>query len=144
MVAGSLAPYVSSRAMSAIAGYLLVFFGVLIAGALLAALLVRMLKIVGLSWADRLLGGACGLVRGFLVIVIVAMVFTAFAPKSLPRAMDESMCAPYIFGASRALAAATPYEIRDGFERAYRELRTLSKEALRRKPGAKHIEIRNE
>lgn len=57
MVAGSLLPYVSSRAVAGIAGYLIVFFGVMIAGALLAALLARMLKIVGLSWADRLLGG---------------------------------------------------------------------------------------
>jgi membrane protein required for colicin V production len=144
MVAGSLLPYVSSRAVAGIAGYLIVFFGVIIAGALLAALLARMLKIVGLSWADRLLGGACGLVRGFIVIVVVAMVFTAFAPKSLPRAIEESTFAPYVFGGSRALAAATPYEIREGFERAYKELRGLWKEALRRKPGAKHIEIRNE
>jgi membrane protein required for colicin V production len=144
MVAGFILPYVGSRPVAAIAGYLIVFFGVLIAGSLVAALLTRMLKIIGLSWADRLLGGACGLIRGFIVIVIIAMVFTAFAPKSLPRATEESTLAPYVLGGARALAAATPFEIRDNFERAYRDLKGLWKEALRRKPGSKHIEVRNE
>lgn len=116
MVAGALLPYLPSKAMSAILGFLLVFFGVLILGSLVAALMARLLKIVGLSSIDRLLGGAFGLVRGFVIVVVVTMVLTAFTPRSLPRAVQTSQFAPYVFAASRALTAVTPYEIRHGFE----------------------------
>ena len=43
--------------------------------------------------------------RGFVVIVVVAMVITAFAPKSLPGAIKQATLAPYIFEASRILTA---------------------------------------
>jgi membrane protein required for colicin V production len=143
MVAGSLMPYIHSKAMAGIVAFLLVFFGVLIVGALIASLLTRVLKIVGLSWADRLMGGAFGAVRGFVVLVVITMVITAFAPKSLPRAVEHSQFAPYVFGASRILTAATPYEIREGFDRAYKDLRGLWEEAVNRKKS-KRIPVRNE
>ncbi|HYI95531.1 MAG TPA: CvpA family protein [Bryobacteraceae bacterium] len=143
MVAGSLQPYINSKALAGIVAFLLVFFGVLIAGALIAALLVKVLKIVGLSWADRLLGGAFGVVRGFVVLVVITMVITAFVPKSLPRAVEHSQLAPYVFAASRVLTAATPYEIREGFDRAYSDLRGLWEEAVNRKKTTK-IPVRSE
>ena len=143
MVAGSLLPYTNSKAIAGIAGFLLVFFGVWIAGSLIASLLVRMLKIVGLSWADRLMGGAFGVVRGFVVLVVITIVITAFVPKSLPKAVEHSQLAPYIFSASRVLTAATPYEIREGFDRAYTELSGFWEEAVNLKK-TKRIPVRNE
>jgi hypothetical protein len=59
----------------------------------------------------------------------------------LPRAIEESTLASYVLGG--ALAAATPFEIRDNFERASKDLKGLWKEVLRRKPGSQHIEVRN-
>lgn len=143
IVADSLMPYVA-RPFAAIAGFMIVFFGVIVLGSLLAMLLTRMLKLVGLSPIDRVMGGAFGLVRGFVVIVVVAMVVTAFAPKSLPGAVQQSQIAPYVFGASRELSAMTPFEIRDRFGRAYHDLKGLWEEAVQRKPKSKRIEIRNE
>lgn len=144
IVADSLMPYIDSKPFAAIAGFMVVFFGVIALGALVAMILTRMLKLIGLSPIDRVMGGAFGLVRGFVVIVVVAMVVTAFAPKSLPGAVRHSEIAPYVFGASRALSAMTPFEIREGFDRAYRELKGLWEEAVQRKPKSKRIEIRNE
>lgn len=144
VVAGSLSPYIESKAVAGIVAFLLVFVGVLIAGALIAALLARLLKIVGLSWADRLMGGAVGLARGFVVLVVITMVMTAFLPKSLPRAVADSRLAPYVFGASHILTAATPFEIREGFDRAYSELRGLWEEAVVRKGKTRRIPVRNE
>jgi len=142
IVAASILPYVHSKPVSYLLGYMLIFFGVMIFGSIVGAFLARVLKIVGLSWMDRLLGGAFGIVRGFIVVVVVAMVMTAFAPKALPRAIDNSRFAPYVLGASRVLTAATPFEIRDGFDRAYKEVQGLWEEALKRKP--KHVEVRHE
>jgi membrane protein required for colicin V production len=144
VAAGWLMPYIDSRPLAALAGFLLVFTGVVVAGAILAALLVRMLKIVGLSWFDRLLGGAFGLLRGFIVVVVVALVFTAFAPKSLPAAVDESRFAPYVFRGARVLAEMTPYELRASFNRTYENLRGLWKEATQHKQLRRRIEVRQE
>ena len=87
----------------------------------MAMVLTRMLKIVGLSPIDRVMGGAFGLVRGFVVIVVIAMVVTAFAPKSLPGAVQQSQIAPYVFGASRTLSAddtfRNPRPFRSGIRR---------------------------
>ena len=121
---------------------MVIFLGVVILGALIAAFIARVLKIVGLSWIDRILGGAFGIVRGFVVVVVVAMVVTAFAPNALPRALDDSTCAPYVFGASRVLTAMTPFDIRDGFDRAYKEMQGLWEEAFKRKP--KPLEVRHQ
>ena len=144
IVANAFQPYVHSKPVASIAGFLVVFFGVLAAGALIAMVLSRMLKIVGLSLIDRLMGGAFGLVRGFVVVVVVAMIVSAFAPKSLPDAIDDAVTAPYVFGAARAFSAVTPFEIRDRFDRAYKELKGLWQEAIHRKPKSKRIEVRNE
>jgi membrane protein required for colicin V production len=144
MVAGSLMAYIDSRPIAGILAFLLVFFGILIAGALLAALITHILKIVGLTWADRVMGGAFGVVRGFVVLVVITLGITAFVPKSLPRAVEDSHLAPYVFGASRMLTAATPFEIREGFDRAYKDLRGFWEEAVNRKGKSKRIPVRNE
>ena len=127
LAAAPLEPWVHSQGVASILGYLLVFFGVIIAGALLAALVARMLKLIGLSWMDRLLGGVLGIVRGFIVLAVVTMVVTALGPRWLPTAVGGSTLAPYVLRASRVLTTLTPFDIRDGFQRAYAELQRLRK-----------------
>jgi membrane protein required for colicin V production len=125
MAAASLMPYVQVKPVASLMGYMIVFIGVLLLGTLLGALTARMLKLVGLSWMDRLLGGAFGLVRGFVVVTVVAMVVSAFAPSWMPKAVNDSKLAPYVLRSARVFAAATPFEIRNGFNRAYKEFRDL-------------------
>ena len=125
MAAGSLLPFIHSKPVASILGYFLVFCGVLVLGSLIAALIVRMLKLIGLTWMDRLLGGVFGVVRGFAIVAVVAMVVTALSPKWLPEAMNRSTLAPYVLRASKVLTALTPFDLRDGFERAYERLRKL-------------------
>jgi membrane protein required for colicin V production len=127
LAAAPLIPWVQSKGVASILGYMIVFFAVIIAGALLGALLARMLKLIGLSWVDRLMGGVLGVVRGFIVLAVVTMVVTALAPKWLPNAVSGSTLAPYVLGASRVLTNLTPFDIRDGFHRAYAELQRLHK-----------------
>lgn len=127
LAAAPLMPWVQSKGVASILGYLLVFFAVIIVGALLGALLARMLKLIGLSWMDRLLGGLLGVVRGFIVLAVVTMVVTALAPRWLPHAVGGSTLAPYVLGVSRVLTNLTPFDIRDGFHRAYAELQKLRK-----------------
>ena len=126
LAAANLQPYITSHAAASVFGYLIVFCGVLILGAIVAAVMARMLKLIGLSWMDRLLGGAFGVVRGFFVVAVVAMVVTALAPKSLPSAVKTSRYAPYVLRAADVLAELTPFEIRDGFNRTYAEIKKIN------------------
>ena len=57
--------YVSSRAIANLIGFFVDLRGaVLMLGAIVGRILAKFFKWVGLSWLDRLLGGAFGLVRG--------------------------------------------------------------------------------
>ena len=78
-----------------VAAYLAVFLATLIAGGLVAWVVGKMLKLAMLSWADRLAGGALGLVgaalaAGFLVHPIVA------TSHGGSRLLAESKLAPYV------------------------------------------------
>ena len=141
MAGGWVMPYVHVKAVAGLIGYMIVFVGVLLVGTLLGALIARMLKLVGLSWMDRILGGAFGVVRGFVVVTVVAMVVTAFAPSWMPKAVNDSKLAPYVLGSARVFAAATPFEIRHGFDRTYKEIRDLWTAATQKR---KRIEARVE
>ena len=126
--ADPLVPYVKVRAIANLIGFQIIFFGVLIAGAMIAALIARIFKLVGLSFVDRTLGGAFAAVRAAFVLVIVTMGVMAFAPKWMPGAVHRSQIAPYIIRAADVLSAATPYEIKNGFAEALEEVQGIIKE----------------
>jgi membrane protein required for colicin V production len=132
---GALEPWLPSRALASLIGFFAIFIGTMIAGALLAWMIQRIFKVIGLNWLDRIAGGAFGVVRGVLVLAVAALVFTAFFPRRMPVDVSRSQLAPYLFGASSMLAAATPFEIKDGFKRSYNEITALFDELKKAKGG---------
>jgi membrane protein required for colicin V production len=134
-MAGAFQEYVSSRAIANILGFFVVFVAVMLAGALLAALLAKLFKWVGLGWLDRLLGGALGLVRGILISVVLIMVMIAFTPNPPPRAVVNSRFAPYVVGAASVLTSITPHELKDGFRENYERVKKAWNETF--ETGAK-------
>ena len=125
--------FIHSRPAANIAGFLIVFCMVLVIGAIIAAILSRMLRLVGLGWADRLAGAAFGGIRGFLVAVVLVMALLAFTPGTVNGAVAHSRLAPYVVGASRVIAEATPHEIKDGVREGYDRVHDLWKDALKKK-----------
>ncbi|HEX6895598.1 MAG TPA: CvpA family protein [Bryobacteraceae bacterium] len=112
------ADYVSSRHMANLIGFFVIFFGIVIVGEIVGRILGKFLRWVGLSWFDRLLGGAFGLVRGFIMCAAVATVLLAFAPSPPPRSVVDSKLLPYITDVAGVLAAMTPHDIRESFRDA--------------------------
>ena len=76
-------------------GYLAIFLGTMLAGALLGRLLRGMLKAAMLGWADRLAGGAAGLVAALLVAALIVLPVIAYAPSG-ERLLRNSVLAPYV------------------------------------------------
>src|SRR3990172_6230635 len=70
-------------------GFLTLFVGTLILGALVSALAKRLIKTAGLQWFDRFLGGIFGLLRGVVVDCILLMTLLAFNMK--PEAIQRSL-----------------------------------------------------
>ena len=125
--AGSfLQPYVSSPGIANFCGFLMVFCGVLILGALVGRLLARMMKVAGLSFVDRLLGAGFGMARGLLISIALVLALLAFTPgKSPPNAVVDSRVAPYVIDAARVVAAVAPHELKDGFRKSYEQVKSI-------------------
>ena len=68
-------------------------------------------KEAGLSFIDRFLGGALGLLRGSLIMAVVLMSTAAFAPAWL----EGSTLAPYFLVVGRAAIWVAPSELRARF-----------------------------
>ena len=81
-VASLLPAALENPSLRLLAGFLGVFFAVLIAMTLLAMALSGLIKAAGLGFADRALGAVFGLVRG-LAIVVIAVLLAGLT--ALPR-----------------------------------------------------------
>lgn len=95
-VADLLSSMVPSAAIRVPLGHFLVFFLVIIAGAIIGYLLKSMLKAVGLSLTDRLLGCAFGLVRGLVILVLVVAVMQWLDLFSKLHWWQDSLLLPHI------------------------------------------------
>ncbi|MHC1480465.1 CvpA family protein [Frateuria aurantia] len=93
-----------------IAGYLLCFIAVLIAGALLRSLLDRLIESTGMGGTDRLLGMLFGLLRGVLLVTLLVFLlgFTAFTRDPW---WHQSRLLPQFEGMAAWLSAQLPADI---------------------------------
>jgi membrane protein required for colicin V production len=122
-----LLPYVSSPQVAHFAGFALVFLSIMLLGAIAAHIVSRLLKTVGLTWLDRILGAMFGAVRGILICVVLVMVLVAFSPgpagAGAPHSVVGSRFAPYVIGTARVIVSIAPHEMKDGFRAHYDQVR---------------------
>jgi membrane protein required for colicin V production len=123
IVGAKLAPYLSTPALADIVGFLIIFFGIVLGGALLATLFARMFRWVGLSWFDHFLGGVAGFVRGILMIAALAAILVAFVPSPTPQFLTHSRILPYATGVAAALAQMAPRDLKDSFWQQWENLK---------------------
>jgi membrane protein required for colicin V production len=115
LVAVKLQPWISSKGTAEIVGFFLIFIGVLILGSLVAAGLSRLLKWVGLSWFNLLLGGVAGFFRGALMVAVLADIVVAFAPSPTPQYLQNSQVLPYANEVAAVLVELAPQQLKDSF-----------------------------
>jgi len=107
------AAYITSRWLGEIAAFLALFLGVMILAGIVGRIVRWIVKEAGLSALDRFLGGLLGWVRGSLMIAIVLVSMTAFAPTS--RWLQGSALAPYFLVVGRAAVWLAPSHLRARF-----------------------------
>lgn len=112
-VAAWVQPHVNSDWVANICGFLIIFVAIVAIAGLIAKLARWAMNKAGLTWFDRVLGGLFGLLKGSLVIAILLMIMTAFAPTS--EYLSGSQLAPYFLVVGRAAIWLTPSPLRSQF-----------------------------
>lgn len=122
-ISSLLALHVKTAWVADLAGFLILFFAV----AALAGIVGRIARwsadAVGLRWADRLLGGAFGLLRGALIVMVVLLGITAFQPSA--GLLTNSQLAPYFLVIGRGATWLAPSAVRQQFRAGIAALRGI-------------------
>jgi membrane protein required for colicin V production len=125
MVAVELLPWVKTPVVADVFGFVIIFAVVILLGSLLAALLSRLFRWIGLSWFNHLLGGVAGFLRGAIIIAALLDVLVAYSPSPTPNFLEKSRLLPYAAEVSSWLVSLAPRELRDAFTEQMENLRQL-------------------
>lgn len=115
--------YVNSPWVADIAGFLTIFFVVVLLAGIAGRIARWAVSGVGLRWFDRLLGGLFGFLRGIAVCTVIVLALAAFSPQS--KWLQESRFAPFMLVTGRSLIWAAPPELRQRFRDGWNLLRTV-------------------
>ncbi len=100
--------------LAEILGFLVIFFAILLLFGIAARIARWVMKEAGLSGFDRFLGAVLGLLKGGLMVAVILMGMTAFAPTS--KLLEKSQLAPYFLVVGRAAIWLAPSELRARFD----------------------------
>lgn len=118
--------YVKTPALADLAGFLTIFFAVVIVAGIIARIVRKAIRAVGLRWIDRFLGGAFGLVRGVVIVTVGVMALIAFAPDS--KQLAGSQLAGYFQLAGSGASWLAPSVMRQKFRDGVAQLRKAASE----------------
>lgn len=97
--------YAASHAVA----FLLVALAVMLAAGILGRVLRWILRRVGLGWADRLAGGAFGLVKGYVLVALALAALVAFFPHQ--PWLEQSQLVPYFMPGAHGSATVLPRDL---------------------------------
>lgn len=125
MMAAKLMPWVKTPTIANMLGFLIIFVGVLLVGALISALLSRFFNWIGLSWFNHFLGGVAGFLRGALLIAVLVDILVAFSPSPMPDFLTRSRVLPYASEVASWLVSIAPRQLRDSFNEQMENLKRM-------------------
>ena len=114
-------PYVKSQAIANACGFMTIFFCVVIVSGIAGKVTRWALKEAGLSWVDRMLGAAFGLVRGIVLVTVVVLAVTTFSAES-PWLRGSQLSGYFLLG-GRLASWLAPEELRTKFKEGVEALR---------------------
>jgi len=86
---------VDTPSLRALVAWVVLFFGILMAGSLISFLLGQLVESTGLSGTDRLLGSVFGALRGFIVVMVILIIVPGVLPVSQDAWWQNSLLIPY-------------------------------------------------
>lgn len=115
--------YVNSQWVADIAGFLTIFFLVVLLAGVAGRIARWAVSGVGLRWFDRMLGGVFGFLRGLALATVIVLAMAAFTPGS--SWFVQSRFAPFMLVTGRALIWAAPADLRQRFKDGWNLLRSV-------------------
>ncbi len=100
---------VHGEAASRAVAFILVALGVMLAAGILGRMLRWLFRRVGLGWADRLAGGAFGLVKGYVLVAIAVAAMVAFFPHQ--PWLEGSQLMPYFMPGAYGSVTVLPRDL---------------------------------
>lgn len=126
--------FVRTEDIAAILGFVTIFAGCLVAGAIASFFVHKFVRVAHLQWFDRLLGAAFGLIRGWMIAAVLVLLLTAF-PVEL-ASVQKAKLAPHLLVSARILIVVTPQSLKNRFLEGYAEVEKLWREQTDQKSGA--------
>ncbi len=108
-LASPLQAVISNPAVANVAAFLLIGAGVMVAAAIIGRLIHATAHAVGLGFFNRLGGAAFGLLRGYLIGVVILMAISAFLPGT--ELVKNSRLAPYFLAGAHAVSFVVPQDL---------------------------------
>lgn len=115
--AGLFREFSKTEAIANLLGFVIIFLGCILIGAVAAFLVNRLIKAASLKWADRLLGGIFGLLRGWAIASILVVALIAFPIRD--DFLARSAMAPFLLAGARVAIYCVPQSLKDQFNEQY-------------------------
>jgi membrane protein required for colicin V production len=115
--AGMFKDFSKTDAIANLIGFVIIFFGCILIGAVAAFLINRFIKAASLKWVDRLLGGVFGLLRGWLIASILVVALIAFPIRD--DFLARSILAPFLLSGAKLAVYCVPQTMKDQFNEQY-------------------------
>ncbi|HKD90360.1 MAG TPA: CvpA family protein [Terriglobales bacterium] len=125
-VSAWLLPYVKTAWVADLAGFLIIFIAVATLAGVTGRIARGWANEAGLGWADRFLGGAFGLLRGLLAVMVVLLGIAAFQPTT--GLLTQSQLAPYFLVIGRGASWLAPSAVRQQFRAGVAALRNVQQQ----------------
>ncbi len=113
-------PFSKSDSIANLLGFLTIFLGCVIVGAIAAYLVNKFVKMTALEWVDRLLGAVYGFLRGWAVSSIIILALVAFPLRE--DLVARSYLAPYLLAGAKVAAMMVPQDMKNKFNDEYKKV----------------------
>ena len=116
-VADTLLSPIDNQITANVIGFLILFFGITIAGQLLAMLIHPAVVVMQLGIADQLLGAAFGAAKAFVIVEALLILFITYPRYDLDDRIDDSEFANVLLDAADPVKGILPDEFKSNIDR---------------------------
>lgn len=107
-IANSLLSSIDNETTAAVAGFLIIFIGVTVAGQLLAMVVHPAITVLQLGMLDQFLGAAFGAVKAFVIIEVLLVLFVTYPRYNLDKRINDSQFASVMLNTSQPVVKVLP------------------------------------
>jgi membrane protein required for colicin V production len=107
-IADSLLSSIDNETTAAVVGFLIIFVGITLAGQLLAMVVHPAITVLQLGMLDQFLGAFFGVVKAFVIIQVLLVLFVTYPRYDLDTRIDDSQFANIMLQMSKPVVKVLP------------------------------------